>query len=269
LQLNFAGQTAKLQFVILAGAQGANWPIFVEDRAMRRSHFLFASCISLVACTCASAQTVQLPTFNFNTVNTTVTAPDGGTMMLGGVARASEGRVENGVPILGKLPYAGRLFNNRGIGRDVSSGFQSVTPRIIILEEEEAKLGLPDYSSGAPAGGVLSAGGSRGYGQTTRQLSDVELRALSLSQHVSRHAPQNEEQVSLPAGPSAEEIRQRNVAAADQRASDAMSFFEKGQAAEVAGKLNVAKIYYGMALKRATGDFQTEIQQRLDAISAQ
>ena len=236
---------------------------------MRRSHFLFAFGLSLVACAGASAQTLQLPTFNFNTVNTTVTAPDGGTIGLGGVMRASEGRVENGVPILGKLPYAGRLFNNRGIGRDVSSSFQSVTPRIIILEEEEAKLGLPDYSSGAPIGGVLSAGGGRSYGQSTRELSAVEQRALSLSQHVSRHVQQEEDQVSLPTGPSAEEIRQRNAAAADQRASDAVSFFEKGQAAEAAGKLNVAKIYYGMALKRASGDFQGEIQARLDAVSQQ
>jgi Flp pilus assembly secretin CpaC len=235
---------------------------------MHRSPFLLAGCLPLVVCACAAAQTVQLPQFNFNTVNTTVTAPDGGTIGLGGVMRASSGRTERGLPILGKLPYAGRLFNNRGIGQDMSTSFQTVTPRIIILEEEEAKLGLPDYSSGAPLGGVLSAGGGR-YGQTTRELSEVELRALSLSQHVARNTARDEEQVSLPDAPSAEEIRQRNAAAAEQRHSDAASFFEKGQAAEVAGKLSVAKIYYGMALKRASGDLQREIQTRLEAVSGQ
>src|SRR5690606_2754598 len=145
------------------------------------------------------------------------------TVGLGGVMRASSGRTERGVPILGKLPYGGRLFNNRGIGQDMSHSFQSVTPRIIILEEEEAKLGLPDYSSGAPVGGVLSASGGR-YGQSTRELSDVEMRALSLSQHVARNAQRDEQQISLPAAPSAEEIRQRNEAAAEQRASDAVEF---------------------------------------------
>ncbi len=236
---------------------------------MRRSHFLLAGCFVVAACAAASAQTVQLPTFNFNTVNTTVTAPDGGTIGLGGVKRFSEGSSSSGVPILGKMPYGGRLFNNRGIGRDVGHSFQSVTPRIIILEEEEAKLGLPDYSSGAPAGGVLSASGSRSYGQATRELTHVEQRALSLSQHVSRNAVQDEEQIALPAGPTAEEIRQRNEAAAEQRETDAVNFYEKGQAAEVAGKLNVAKIYYGMAMKRASGDFKNEIEARLDAISQQ
>jgi Flp pilus assembly secretin CpaC len=235
---------------------------------MRSSHFLLSCGFTLATVVSAWGQSVQLPTFNFNTVNTTVTAPDGGTIGLGGVMRASEGRVENGVPILGKLPYGGRLFNNRGIGRDVSSGFQSITPRIIILEEEEAKLGLPDYSSGAPIGGVMSASGGN-YGQSTRQLSEVEIRALSLSQHVSRNNAPDEDQVSLPREPSAEEIRRRNAAAAEQRATDAVSFYEKGQAAEVAGKLNVAKIYYGMALKRASGEFQQEIQDRLDGVSGQ
>ena len=104
----------------------------------------------LVASTAFAQGTVQLPAFSFNTVNTTVTAPDGGTIGLGGVARASSGRTERSVPMLGKLPYAGRLFNNRGIGQDYSNGYTTVTPRIIILEEEEAKLGLPDYNSGAP-----------------------------------------------------------------------------------------------------------------------
>jgi Flp pilus assembly secretin CpaC len=236
---------------------------------MRRAHFLFAGCATLAACASAAAQTVQLPTFGFNTVTTTVTAPDGGTINMGGVMRASEGSVSRGLPVLGKLPYAGRLFNNRGIGRDMSSGMMSVTPRIIILEEEEAKLGLPDYSSGAPVGGVLSASGGRDFGQTTRELSDIELRALSLSKHVSRNVPQEEQQVSLPPGPTAEEIRQRNEARAEQRETDAVAFFEKGQAAEVAGKLGVAKIYYGMAVKRASGDFKSEIQERLDAVSGQ
>jgi hypothetical protein len=235
---------------------------------MRRFLCAFTVCLPLWVAGSASAQSVQLPQFNFNTVNTTVTAPDGGTIGLGGVMRASSGRTERGVPILGKLPVAGRLFNNRGIGQDMSSGFTSVTPRIIILEEEEAKLGLPDYSSGAPIGGVMSAGGSR-YGQTTRELSDVEMRALSLSQHVARNTTPSDEQVALPTAPSAEEIRQRNIAAAEQRASDAVDFYEKGQAAEVAGKLSVAKIYYNMALKRAGGDFRSEIQARLDAVSGQ
>ena len=85
--------------------------------------------------------TVQLPTFSFVTVTTTVSVPDGGTVLLGGIKRLSEGRNEFGVPILDKIPYLDRLFKNVGIGRETSSLMMMVTPRIIIQEEEEDKLG--------------------------------------------------------------------------------------------------------------------------------
>ncbi len=84
--------------------------------------------------------TVQLPTFSFVTVTTTVSVPDGGTVLLGGVKRLSEGRNEFGVPILSKVPYISRLFRNVAIGRETQSLMMMVTPRIIIQEEEEAIL---------------------------------------------------------------------------------------------------------------------------------
>jgi general secretion pathway protein D len=86
--------------------------------------------------------TVQLPTFSFTTVSTTVSVPDGGTVLLGGIKRLREGRNEEGVPMLSKLPYVNRLFKNVGIGRETQSLMLMVTPRIIIQEEEEQKLGI-------------------------------------------------------------------------------------------------------------------------------
>jgi type II secretory pathway component GspD/PulD (secretin) len=90
--------------------------------------------------TTTTGTTVQLPTFSFVTVTTTVSVPDGGTVLLGGIKRLSEGRNERGVPILSKLPYINRLFRNVGIGRTTSSLMMMVTPRIIIQEEEEQNL---------------------------------------------------------------------------------------------------------------------------------
>lgn len=81
--------------------------------------------------------TVQLPSFAFTTVSTTVSVPDGGTILLGGIKRLSEGRTEVGVPMLSKIPYISRLFRNQAIGRDARSLMLMVTPRIIIQEEEE------------------------------------------------------------------------------------------------------------------------------------
>ena len=89
-----------------------------------------------------SGTTVQLPTFSFVTVTTTVSVPDGGTVLLGGIKRLSEGRNEFGVPMLDKIPYINRLFKNVGIGRETQSLMMMVTPRIIIQEEEEEKLGV-------------------------------------------------------------------------------------------------------------------------------
>ncbi len=86
---------------------------------------------------------IQLPIFSQTLISTTVTVPDGGTVLLGGVKRMHEERKEFGVPILSKTPLIDRLFRNIGIGRTTDSLMLMVTPRIIILEEEEERLGIP------------------------------------------------------------------------------------------------------------------------------
>jgi general secretion pathway protein D len=76
-------------------------------------------------------------------VNTTVAVPDGGTVLMGGLKRLSEGRNEYGPPILSKIPYINRLFKNVGYGRSAESLLMMVTPRIIIqAEEEERQTGV-------------------------------------------------------------------------------------------------------------------------------
>jgi general secretion pathway protein D len=89
-----------------------------------------------------SGTTVQLPTFEVITVSTTVSVPDGGTVLLGGIKRLVEGRNEFGIPLLSKVPYIDRLFRNVGIGRETDSLMMMVTPHIIIQEEEEERLGV-------------------------------------------------------------------------------------------------------------------------------
>ena len=88
----------------------------------------------------SNGTTIQQPEFIFTTVTTTVSVPDGGTVLLGGIKRLREGRNEFGVPILSKVPYINRLFKNVGLGRTTDSLMLMVTPRIIIQEEEEDKL---------------------------------------------------------------------------------------------------------------------------------
>jgi type II secretory pathway component GspD/PulD (secretin) len=84
-------------------------------------------------------QFLQQPVFNTISVQTTVMVPDGGTVLLGGLKRMSEGRNEFGPPILSKIPYINRLFKNVGYGRESESLLLMVTPRIIINAEEEVR----------------------------------------------------------------------------------------------------------------------------------
>jgi type II secretory pathway component GspD/PulD (secretin) len=85
----------------------------------------------------AFTQFFQQPVFNSVSVVTTVMVPDGGTVLMGGLKRLSEGRNEFGPPVLSKIPYLDRLFRNVGYGREVQNLMMMVTPRIIINEEEE------------------------------------------------------------------------------------------------------------------------------------
>ena len=68
---------------------------------------------------------------------TTVSVPDGGTILLGGIKRMQGGQLERGVPILNKLPYINRLFKNVATIKETQTLLLMVTPRIIIQEEEE------------------------------------------------------------------------------------------------------------------------------------
>lgn len=83
------------------------------------------------------ATTVQLPTFEFSNVTTTVSVPDGGTILLGGIKQLQRPQFQPGVPLIGQMVYIKRLFVNNGIGQQTESLMLMVTPRIIIQEEEE------------------------------------------------------------------------------------------------------------------------------------
>src|SRR5439155_1943923 len=68
--------------------------------------------------------TVQLPTFSFFTVQTTVSVPDGGGLSLGGINRAADGTVTRGMAPL-----------NRGIGSTRGASGGSVHATMIDREE--------------------------------------------------------------------------------------------------------------------------------------
>jgi type II secretory pathway component GspD/PulD (secretin) len=96
---------------------------------------------------------VQQPNITSVRINTTVSVPDGGTVLLGGLKTLREGRNEAGPPILSKIPYISRLFKNVGYGREAESLLIMVTPRVIINEEEETRATGVGTGLGLPGGG--------------------------------------------------------------------------------------------------------------------
>ena len=82
---------------------------------------------------------VQLPDTQITEVSTTVSVPDGGTLLLGGERLAGETTIEAGVPILSQIPIINRLFTNSSTAKDNTVLLILVRPRIIIQKEFEKK----------------------------------------------------------------------------------------------------------------------------------
>ena len=62
------------------------------------------------------------------------------------------------------------------------------------------------------------------------------------------------------------ELRAKHQREQQARSIEAEKWFERGQGAEAAGKPNVARVYYQMAARRATGPLKAQIAARLDAM---
>ncbi|MCE5326497.1 MAG: hypothetical protein LLG01_08780 [Planctomycetaceae bacterium] len=85
---------------------------------------------------------MELPDLLTSELETTVSVPDGGTLLLAGLKQAGQRERELGVPILSKIPIINRLTNNRGMLRDDDVLMVLIKPKIIIQQEEE-QLAFP------------------------------------------------------------------------------------------------------------------------------
>ncbi len=88
---------------------------------------------------------VQLPRIQVSLIRTTVTVPEGGTVMLGGLKQTGEVELEGGVPILSKIPVLKRAYNSRSMAKDEALLLILVKPSILIQEEEEEEA-FPAFS---------------------------------------------------------------------------------------------------------------------------
>jgi hypothetical protein len=200
----------------------------------------------------ASAQTLQLPTFNLAGVGTTVMVPDGGAAFLGGINSASDGRSEFGVP---GLPFPG--FQSRAIGLQRGASSFWVTATIHDFEAmDEALLSTP-----SPDGVAKTYPSTSGGLQEAVASRDVQRNAARLAGNwdLKPDPPTPVRDVA---------VEQANrVTRQAARVEEADGYFARGQQAEADGKPNVAKIYYQMAARRAAGDLKLQVQARLDVVS--
>jgi hypothetical protein len=79
---------------------------------------------------------VQLPTFQFFSIQTTVSVPDSGGASLGGVSHSSTLQRQRGLPLLGREP----LFGGRASARSSSASGMSVHAKIHDMQEMDEAL---------------------------------------------------------------------------------------------------------------------------------
>jgi hypothetical protein len=178
------------------------------------------------------ATTVQLPTFSFFTVQTTVSVPDGGGISLGGVDRGVDSTVNR----------SSGLTRNRGLGSSRTASGVRVSATIIdreemdraVLAEAAAKRGVPIDGSG--------------------------LKAAALSKSTSRS--------DATAADSLAAIRERNAAKSEAKTSELTAYMAKAQQAEADGKPGIAKIYYQMVARGDQGQLKQQAEARLAALGA-
>ncbi|GMV26388.1 MAG: hypothetical protein AMXMBFR58_24190 [Phycisphaerae bacterium] len=82
---------------------------------------------------------IQAPTTTVTRVQTTVTVPDQGTILIGGQRLINEVETESGVPILSKIPILNRFFSNRVQVKEEQTLIVLIKPTILIQNEEEER----------------------------------------------------------------------------------------------------------------------------------
>ncbi len=190
------------------------------------------------------AAAVQLPTYSFFSVDTTVSVPDSGSVLLGGVSRGQDGQNEFGTPIL--------PFRNQSISSSRSASSARVTVTVHdFAAMDEALLGEPassfaEHHRSGPAGGDFP------------RHSPAELAGNWL--------PNGSQASGADPAATVADLVARRVAIRQTRADDAEKFFARARQAETDGKTSVARVYYQMAARRASGALKEQALARLQGL---
>jgi type II secretory pathway component GspD/PulD (secretin) len=94
---------------------------------------------SLASNIAAAPVVIQIPRLQKSQVRTTVTMPDGGTLLLGGLKFYEQVDAVSEIPILGQIPVLGFLFSRKGTYTARKNLIVLITANIEVLEEQEPK----------------------------------------------------------------------------------------------------------------------------------
>jgi hypothetical protein len=187
--------------------------------------------------------TVQLPTFRVFTVQTTVSVPDSGGGLLGGVTRGRDGKLTRGIG----------PFKNRSLGSERGTGTMSARATIIDHRAIDEAILAAARRDGTP-------------------VDAATIKAGYLSRHVGTSIPTAS--ITPPSSSPASSVaalRDRNTAVAAAQAvareSEAAELLAKAARAEADGKSGLATIYYQMVLRRDAGQLKQQALARLAAIT--
>ncbi len=193
------------------------------------------------------AQVVQLPSVRSTAYSGTVVVPDGGSVGLGGLSRSASGTLGRGA-----LPYAGA-----SIGGATSSDSLSVHVQIIDLKALDDAILSSNVPTDVAMRSAVSAG-SPASGGGRRVLSTIA-------------QPQMSRRPDLPPAPNAWQLAlsTTNISPAVPESiveSNIRFYLERGKAAEQAGHLHSARVFYHLALEAMTPQmrerYQKIVQQR-------
>jgi type II secretory pathway component GspD/PulD (secretin) len=81
---------------------------------------------------------VEFPVLSVTNIKTTVTIPDGGTVLVGGLKRTVTQDSQVGIPSISRLPLLDFLLGRKGQARMQSNLFVLISSKITVIRDEES-----------------------------------------------------------------------------------------------------------------------------------
>ena len=82
---------------------------------------------------------VEFPVLSVTNIKTTVTIPDGGTVLVGGLKRTISQDAKVGIPAISRLPMMDFLLGRKGSAQMQSNLFVLISAKITVIRDEESK----------------------------------------------------------------------------------------------------------------------------------